>query len=481
MTSDTTYPPTLQQEAPKKETLRLLMEDIKPALLFLLSLALLGLSFPPAYVFVVVVLITSFTHNRYDFLIQLTLFFGEYGFFDTNVAFYNYRVSDVALLLSVIAIVLCRLNKSESKLLFATLGYIFALLVFAAISDESLRIQLYFMRKYWIIIYFMVPLLVFANQTFDIKIFFRKLMTYALIIAVFYILDSFIFGGSVLVPYTYSWTSTYPTYYHFYCEPGSFPRKYPPGLFPLALCIFPVLKMFKLKTSHIVILLLAFAACRTMSVIVGLVITLLCFAGNIKRFLKYILIAGVLFFSAYHLDRYLDGQLRIEQFVDQFKALSNPEDIETLSEFGTGRMAQAIPKIDLLYSMNRQYVGFGFLSSDKSTNPKFTVVNDLYSYEVDEIATNVEVTQIQTFLDIGFIGLALQTFFYLAIYFWLLRPMPYSISYIITLVCISLFGVGGFAGLTSPHGLLLLGLNIGVILLVNRQKQTEASPQLPEQ
>ena len=36
----------------------------------------------------------------------------------------------------------------------------------------------------------MFPLLIFAREEFDIKIFYRKILTYAFIIAIFYIIDS---------------------------------------------------------------------------------------------------------------------------------------------------------------------------------------------------------------------------------------------------------------------------------------------------
>ena len=90
----------------------------------------------------------------------------------------------------------------------------------------------------------------------------------------------------------------------------------------------------------------------------------------------------------------------------------------------------------------------------------------------EETVARVEVTQVQTILDAGLIGFLIQTFYYLAIYFWVLRPLPYSKSYLIVLFCISFFGIGGFAGLISRQGLLLLGLTTAAILLCQKQ-QTE--------
>ena len=196
------------------------------------------------------------------------------------------------------------------------------------------------------------------------------------------------------------------------------------------------------------------------------------FTGNFKKLLKYLCLFAVLFAAGYYIDGKLDGQLRIQQFVDQFTSLQNANDVEKLAEFGSGRMAQIIPKLELLFSENRQYIGLGFLHDQKTTIGKYIITNEFYSdiSQSEELATGVEVTQVQTILDIGIIGLLLQTFYFLAVYFWVLRPMPYSISYLMTFVALSLFGVGGFAGIISHYGLLLLGLNVGVILLADKQR-----------
>ena len=187
--------------------------------------------------------------------------------------------------------------------------------------------------------------------------------------------------------------------------------------------------------------------------------------------MKYLCLFAVLFVAGYYIDGKVGGALRIQQFVGQFSALQNPNDVEKLAEFGTGRMAQIIPKFALLFSENRQYIGLGFLHDKKTTIDKYVIINELYSdiSRSEEVSTAVEETHAQTILDIGIIGLLLQTFYFLAIYFWVLRPMPYSISYLMTFVALSLFGVGGFAGVITHYGLLLLGLNVGIIYLADKQ------------
>ncbi|MBS1353645.1 MAG: hypothetical protein HPZ82_08980 [Coprobacter sp.] len=439
--------------------------------MFLITLSLLGLEFPPAYLFLPVILFTTFLRNRYDFLIQFTILCGAYGFYNEDKAF-PFKWMDIALLLSIIAIVIYRRDKTLNKLLLFTGGYFAVLFLLALTSSESIMIQIRRMREYWGIIYFMFPLLIFAREEFDIKIFYRKIFTYAFIIAIFYIIDSLIFGGSILVPRTFTFSGYYSTYYKFYCYPGSFPRKYPPGLFILALCIFPILKFYSLQAKHIIVFALSLVVCRTFSVIGGIVLTFLFFTGNALKTIKYIAIGIVIFIAGYYIDGAMGGQLRIQQLIKQFEVLKTPNDPELLIEFGTGRMAQILPKIAHMLSTGKQYTGFGFLHDDLSTANEFSITNEFYSdvSQSEETVARVEVTQIQTVLDVGLIGLLIQTFYYLAIYFWVLRPLPYSKSYLVVLVCISLFGIGGFAGLISHHGLLLLGLTIGTILLTAKQE-----------
>ena len=471
------YSPTTAQSG--KELLRLVPQELWSAFLFLITLSLLGLELPLAYLFLPAILLTTYIRNRYDFLIQFTILCGAYGFFNESDVF-PFKWKDLALLLSVVAIIIYRRDKVLNRLLLLTGGYIAMLIVFAQMSSESMGIQFLRMRDYCMIVYFMFPMLLFSRETFDIKIFYRKLFTYAYIIAIFYCIDSFILGGNILVPRTYAWSGLYSTYYKIYCDIGAFPRKYPQGLFILALCIFPALKFYTLQRKHLFIFALALIVSRTFSIIGGIVLTILFFTGNAMRTIKYLCIGIILFFAAYHLDGMMDGQLRVQQLVRQFTALKNMDDPEAIAEFGTGRMAQIIPKVDHLWSLGKQYTGFGFLHDEKTTNEMFIIKNELYTdiSRSEEVAARVEVTQIQTILDIGLIGLLFQTIYFIGIYFWVLRPLPYSKSYLVVLVCISLFGLGGFAGLTSHHGVLLVGLCIGTILLAskNKDKTNIASP-----
>ena len=54
------------------------------------------------------------------------------------------------------------------------------------------------------------------------------------------------------------------------------------------------------------------------------------------------------------------SRLRIKSSVDQFMDLFNAVDDEDIAEFGSGRMAQALPKLDVVERENRQLIGLGF-------------------------------------------------------------------------------------------------------------------------
>ena len=155
MTTDI-YTPTVRRDDSEREVLHLFPNEFFSAFIFLITLSLLGLEFPPAYLFLPVILFTTFLRNRYDFLIQFTILCGAYGFYNEDKAF-PFKWMDIALLLSIIAIVIYRRDKTLNKLLLFTGGYFAVLFLLALTSSESIMIQIRRMREYWGIIYFMFP------------------------------------------------------------------------------------------------------------------------------------------------------------------------------------------------------------------------------------------------------------------------------------------------------------------------------------
>lgn len=464
-----------------KEKISFLPGDWIIPLAFLLSMSMLGLEFPFAYLFITCVMAYSFFKNRYDFLIQCTLLFGVFGFYDENVSF-PFKLADVALIISIIGAFILRKDKLLWKLLLACLAYICILFLIASMSAESMIIQIRRLRQYLHILYFIFPLLVFANRDFNIMCLFKRLFLYASVIAIFYVLDSLVFCEHIFMPRTTWGTLTYETLTIDIFD--KFERIYPPGLYITALLLFPLLFIYKLPVKYWIILSMGLICTKTLSVICGLIITWILFYGSLRNKLKNLFIVFCLFVVGAIIDTNIGGQLRIAQFIDQFVTIANAgsvedlvsDNIEELAEFGTGRGAQIIPKLEVLTSTKKQLFGFGFLHDKLTTNDDYIIHNEFYSDQssAEEVTSFVEVSQIQTILDIGIIGLLLQSLFYFYLY-WLIRKCKYKNFYFSTLICISLFGIGGFAGLNQPHGLLLLGLSLGCIVLNDKkEKQYEA-------
>lgn len=460
---------------PEKQKLVIPRQDWMVALAFLLSMSMTGLQFPLGYLLLAVILINRFIKDRYDFLIQITLFFGGYALIGEED--FPVKPEDIALGISVIGLFLYRKNTILKKITIAMLLYAAIIFLLALTSEETMVIQIRRMRTYLTYFYLFIPLLVFANKDFDVQVFFKKLFPYALILCCFYIIDGFILSGYVLLPNTFLWTEdrmapkVMSSIYNLICAPfsGYFPRKYPPGLFITALCLFPVLKYYKLSWKQWTVLVLALFAARTMTIIGGLIISTLIFQGHTKKMLKYTLIAVIVVASVYFIDRATGGFLRVESTIEQFLSLEVAQDDEDVSEFGSGRIAQTIPKFEVLYDLDREWVGLGFIHPQLTTNPKFWIKNELYSNleYAEEVATNIEIGPLQVIMDIGYIGLIAHFVFFIYIYF-LIRKQRYANYYLTVLIVNFLFGLGGFAGWYQPQGLLLISLSLAVVLLANK-------------
>lgn len=437
------------------------------------------MEFWPALVPLLFVMWQGWRHNRYAFMVELFIFMGGYGYI--RVSQLPVNPYDVALLLGFGGMVLYRKTPLVRKLTVGLLLYFVALVLIARTSQESMGVQFRRMRLYMGMVSFFIPLLIFAGREFRWDKFLHQVVVFALTICVFYALDGFLFNGGILVPSATWMQDSYgemiysSTGFGFLWQPFDrswLSRHYPYGLYWMALCILPLaLKRFRLKPWQWVAVVVALLSSRTMTFTAGLVITFVCFAGKWKLILKYALGAAAAIAVVYWIDSELDSPMRVASTIDQFLSLTTAVDAEDLSKFASGRMAQIIPKWLLLFEQNRQWLGFGFLHPELSDNAIFQVHNEFYTdiSRADEVATGVEVTQVQTILDIGFLGLMVQAAFYVWVY-WMIRHLEHARMYLCVLVAISLFGLGGFAGLNNVDGLFLLGLTLGAILLSNPEQ-----------
>lgn len=469
MTSESVNIKPTTFKAPAAEWWRVIM--------YFLMLSLLGLRFYPVILIVLIFLLWRWRTNRYFILVELMILMGDFAFKANNVL--PFKLSDIALVTGVIGFIIYRKNREVKRVTLAMLGYFAVLLLIASTSLESMSVQFVMMRNYMIIIAFFIPLLIFANQDFDWDKFIHTVVIHALVICGFYVVDTFLLGGYVLLPGALA--SKHPsTFYDPYIFIYNMPRHYPSGLYWLVLCIIPLThKWVRLSWGQWALVFLALFASRTNSLLFALIVCYVLFRDNIKQVVRYSLIGAVALVVGYFLDSASGRHLRLADNIDQFVSLEAAQDDEDIAEFGTGRMAQILPKWELLSDMDRLDVGFGFLHPTLTTNPIFQIRNDYYTdvTKADELATAVEVTQVQTILDCGYLGLLAQFAFYIGIYF-IIRRLKYSSYYLCTFVGVSALGIGGFAGVTQRDGLLLLSVALGAIFLANKPKRTGTSNHL---
>lgn len=463
-------------ERPAKVRFKATQREWLWALGTLLSLSLIGLHFYPAYLLFLLILVNRFKNDRYDFIIGLTLLFGGYSL--TGAASFPFKMADVALVLGLVAFLIIR-KSPVAKIVGAILGtYFLALFAIAMTSDETMAVQFLRMRVYMTIVYCFVPLMVFSGQDFSMEKFLHKTVLYSLLLAAFYVIDDFILNGFVLIPYLGGVDVPKSLFWNLNIHPFdmSFPRKFANGLYLMTISAYALARYYKLSTWQWIMIGLCFVAARTMTFVSAFLVVYVVFQGQFLRMMRYLLLALVGITAIYFIDRATGGFMRVQSTVDQFISLENAADSEDFSEFGTGRMAQVIPKWELLAEMDREWLGFGFLHAEKSTNPKYELRNPYYvgGATVESAAVGAEITQIQTVFDVGFLGLLIQTVAYLAVY-WAMRRAAHAKLYLCVLLAMSIVGIGGnFAGLCYAQGLIMIGLALGCILLGSRPQPAKS-------
>ncbi len=461
----------------ERKPLDLCWSDYKWPLLFLLSMSMMGLRFPLGYLLVPIILISRFRADRYDFMIMITLFFGGYGLIGETTL--PVKTSDIALAVSVFGVIVFKKSPLVKKMLGLLLCYAVILVFLATFSEESMMIQIRTIRGYLFFIYFIVPLMIFAGRRFDIISFFGHLAPYLIIICCFYVIDGFIISGHILLPNVHIWEDHFsyfysPTIYGI----GFFPRIYPQAMFILLLGMYPFARVYKLGGFHWVVMILALCATRTFSIISGLIATYVMSMPNFKKVIKYG-IFGVLFIGfLYVIDIFLpknaetgESTMRIYSSLQQVFNVGNIQDDEDLAELGTGRMAQALPKLELVSEMNKEAVGLGFLHEELTTNPKY-IIDNLYYTDTsrsEEVATGVEIEPVQVYLSCGYIGLTVHLLFLFLTYLFI-KKYRYSYYYLSVLFGFFWIGLAGFAPLNSHLGLILCSLAFSVVVLDEKSR-----------
>lgn len=464
-----------------REPLDLHWAEFKIPLLYLLCLSALGLFFYPAFLAALIILLNRWRKDKTEFILMLFLLIGEYGFVDKTVT--GVFLWDFALVGSFFLWLAYRKPHLLKMLLGLLLFYAATIFLLAMTSIESMTIQILTIRSYLTIFCIIIPIVVLAAPGFDINVYFRKVIVFALVICAFYIVDGIILCGNVLVPRTPLWQGAGDSvFYRPIWNPFNFIifRKYPPGLYFLMLAVYPMAKVYKMKIWQLLVVFGALICSLTFTVISGIMGGYIFLRVRLRKIFVACLLGIVGVVGLYYVDGmlptttneyYQESALRIKSSVDQFVDLYNAVDDEDIAMFASGRMAQILPKFDVMEREGKMWTGIGFLHREKSKINRYIIENEYYTDISDniEVATGIEVIPAQIIVNMGYIGLFVHTLVFFLMWY-LIRRFRYA-SYVMTVLLLNVwFGLMGFAGLIAFEGLGILSIAYAAVLACNYNK-----------
>lgn len=454
-------------------------------IIFMLSLSLTGLEMPLGNLLVVILLLRAFKTDREAFVLMLMMALGGYALSEPK---YQWGVNNMFLMFPVAIVCMCVMRKSPVLTPSIRFYGAFALITVAMSliwGVEGLSSQIRPMLCYLSFCFFILPVISFSDKPFDIHRFWTKCWSLMMIMCVFYILDGFIIRGWVLVPCSWiDFEGSKSTWYSpiIFGPFGFVPRKYPPGLYPMALLLFPLAKYYRLRWWQWALIAGAMAASRTSTVLFSLVIGFLIAQGSFRRYAVYGILCVAAFTTLYFIDDSLgyseeeQSTMRIASTLNQFINLGEAEDDEDFAEAGTGRMAQVIPAVEYIYETGNEWLGFGFVNP-ATEDPYLIVDNQLVpNPEFRYVAvTNVEVTQVKQFLTFGYVGLAIWFGFIFGINRFI-RKLRYGRYYLNVAIVLMLFGIGGFDSWYNFPGILVGAMAYAAVLLAGKPASTSRCP-----
>lgn len=474
----------MNSEAPGKVYFRFTIADWAWNILFMLSLALVGLEFKPGNLLVALLLLREFKICREAFIIKLMFVFGGYAFTFPNTQ-WGVNLNFILFIVAIGGMFLLRKDKVLKRSIIAYVCYAMAVMLIALpFGLERLSVQLRPMLSFLTFCFFVIPLLCFNGRAFDIHEFWRQLMSLMLVVCVFYIIDAFVVRGWLLVPCAWFSFDNVSTWHSIvmYGPGGPIPRKYPPGVFPLALLVYPLARYYRLRWWQWGIVLVALGCTQTSTVIFALVIGYIICQGTVKKYLLYGVGAISLFTVLYYIDDSMgytmseQSTMRIASSVNQILALNEAEDDEDFADAGSGRIAQALPALEMQHEQHRELQGFGFIDS-RTTNPRALVYCEFFrDPEMQVIAvTSVEITYLRVLLTLGWIGLIIWLLYYIGIY-GIIHKLRYARYYINVVIIMLIYGVSGWSSLFDPPGLLITAMSYAVVLLANKPSSLKEYP-----
>lgn len=451
----------------------------KGPLLFMLSMAAVGLCFYPAWLVVIAMMLHRFKTDRYEALIMLIIALGGYGFREGPTTI------ECCIIFAVATPLLFLLKKTSVTKKTVIIWGIYALgcLFFALKSLESLPGQAMMLMWYLSFIFFLIPLWMFAGTSFSMEDFFNRLYPFAIIYCVFYCIDGLILKGPVFLPAIQPFIGAHP-FWSLYMAPFSTHpvRIYPPGFYLGLMLIYPLVRTHKLHWWEWVLIIVALIITKTFSLMSAVLLGFIICQKGFSKTSRYLVLGAGLLTVTYAVDISIsdlsdltsgDGsKLRVASTINQFVLFDSAQDAEDLAEFGTGRMAQVIPKVEYLYDMGLEWTGFGFLHPFKSDNPVFMITNDLYSdiEQSEESVAAVEVIPVQVFLNMGYLGVIWHTLFLLGLVL-VIRKLP-DAKYFWTLMAIFIWlGIAGFCGMVQVQGQMVVSTAFAMVILQDKTRR----------
>ena len=446
--------------------------------LFMLSMVAVGLSFYPAWLVVLAMLLHRFKTDRYEALIMLLIALGGYGFRQGPTLIECSIIFAVAIPL----IFLMRKTIVAKRTLVIWGIYSAGCLAFAAVSLETLSGQVMMLMWYMSFIFFLIPLRMFAGMSFSMDDFFNRLYPYVIIYCVFYWIDGLILNGPVFLPQLQPFMGVHP-FYKLYMFPLSMQvsRVYPPGFYLALMLMHPLVREYKLRWCEGVLLLVSLMITKTFSLITAVLLGFIICQKGFSKTSKYFVLGAGLFAALYAVDLSISdisqlatntgSRLRVASTINQFVLLDSAQDSEDLAEFGTGRMAQIIPKVERLYGMGLEWTGFGFLHPYKTDNPAFMIDNEYYSdiSQSEESVAAVEVIPVQVFLNIGYLGLIWHILFLTGLIL-VIRRLP-DAKYFWTLMAMFIWlGISGFCGMVQVQGQMVVATAFAMVILQDKTR-----------
>lgn len=438
---------------------------------------------PLGNLLVVLLLLRSLKLDKEGFLVMALMTIGGYALTNPAAGQWGFNIVYLVALIGVVGICVLRKTRRLKQVLFLYGAYAVVSVALALASEASLREQLVPLLGYLGFFAFTIPLMVFSGERFDMDRFWNRAFSFAMIVAVFYILDAYVIRGWVLIPCS---TLPNPDNPSTFLSPiingpfGWIPRKYPPGLYVWLLLLYPLARRYRLKWWQLAIFVTALICTKTFSVISGFIVGYIIAMGSFRKYITYGLSAVALFAVLYAVDFSMgfhgeennQSTLRIASSINQLIALDEVEDDEDLAEAGSGRMAQAIPSVISLFEDGREMTGYGLLFNLDTQDRRFLIENELMTNPElrYRLVTDVEISLVRVMLMLGIIGLAAHLLFLWGQYV-IVRRLEYRAYFSTVILTLLWMGIGDFCSLATIQGVYFDAFVFAVVLLANRPVQ----------